>query len=406
MDLNVPDGSAAPAPPRFQLVPFDEFNPSPPGWLVEDVIPASADVKLISPSGFGKTFAALDLTMHVATGRPWLGTHAVKQGAVVYVCAEGTALFAKRRDAWKQHHGVTDRLPIYILAASPQLNGRDGPDVDAVVTAIKALPEPPVLIVLDTQARLSEGLDENRADDMSRFLGAVARLREETGATTLTIHHPGWSGDRERGSSAQRGAVDTVIVLEPADDWGDEETLRPDHAIRLRCKKMKDAESFEPIELTARKVELPADPDDRPQASLVLVPTTSLAPADALAAFAQSRVPADRKRTPAAVTNAKVAVATYRLSRDDSPPSISAIARESGVSKSTTSASVGRLCESGVLVREGDGYRVAPPVHDVLRRVAPWRGWGFVPDSGSPIALEIRPADWNAGYAAAEATEG
>src|SRR5262249_5733763 len=163
--------------------------------------------------------------------------------------------FPKRKAVWKLHYAVDNRVSVYVLPAAPQLDGREGADVVAVLAALKALPEPPLLIVIGTQSRCMEGKDENSAKDMTRFLGAIARLREEMGATTLVLHHPGWDGGRERGSSTQRGTADTVMLIEKEGDWGDHETLHPGCSIRLRCIKQKDDAAFDPIVLQARKVD-------------------------------------------------------------------------------------------------------------------------------------------------------
>jgi|SRR5579862_9740158 len=387
-----------PANAPFQFIAIEDFNPRPPAWLIEGILPATADAKLISLSGFGKTFLALDIAMHIATGTPWLGKYAVKRGVVAYIVAEGDSGFPKRNAAWKLHYAIGDPVSVYVLPAAPQLDGRDGPDVVSVLAALKALPNPPVLIVIDTQSRCMEGKDENSAKDMTRFLGAIARLREETGATTLVLHHPGWDGNRERGSSTQRATADTVMVIEKDGDWGADETLHPGYSIRLRCIKQKDDAAFEPVILRARRVDLPPNADSKPQSSLVLELPAPLSREQALAEFWNSPVPPDKKRTPAWETNAKIAVAAYQLGGDSLAPSISALGRTAGVAKSTASASIKRLSGKRMLLKNGDGYRLAPALREVLAPLAPSRGYVFFPNSPcDPLLLEIRPEDWTSG---------
>jgi hypothetical protein len=67
------------------------------------------------------------------------------------------------------------------------------------------------MIVLDTQAMVTIGMDENSAQDMGVFIEAVKLLAAETGATVLIVHHSGVKGGRARGSTSVRGAMDVEI---------------------------------------------------------------------------------------------------------------------------------------------------------------------------------------------------
>src|SRR4051812_37793236 len=75
---------------RFTLISVGELlELPPPEWLIEGVIESSALGVLYGPPGCGKSFAALDWALSVATGKAWHGRE-VRQGAVVYVAGEGT----------------------------------------------------------------------------------------------------------------------------------------------------------------------------------------------------------------------------------------------------------------------------------------------------------------------------
>jgi len=80
------------------------------------------------------------------------------------------------------------------------------------------------------------GGDENSARDMGLVIANADRVRKATGAAVLLIHHTGKSGDSERGSSALRGACDTMLKV-----VGDRDKLV------LRCEKQKDAPHFSDI---------------------------------------------------------------------------------------------------------------------------------------------------------------
>jgi hypothetical protein len=90
------------------------------------------------------------------------------------------------------------------------------------------------LIVLDTLARCIPGADENSAQDVGRAVAAIDRIRAATGATVLLIHHTGKNGDSERGSSALRGAADTMLAVS-----------NDDGLIRVECAKQKDDVPFD-----------------------------------------------------------------------------------------------------------------------------------------------------------------
>ena len=103
----------------------------------------------------------------------------------------------------------------------------------------------PVLIVLDTLARLMVGGDENSAKDMGLAIEGIDRLRKETSATILVVHHTRKDGQIERGSNALRAAADVMIECKKFDDQGD---------VVFECKKMKDAAPFKKATLQLEPV--------------------------------------------------------------------------------------------------------------------------------------------------------
>src|SRR5215475_4954730 len=99
-------------------------------------------------------------------------------------------------------------------------------------------PEKPALIVFDTLSRCSLGADENSQKDMNFILDALDRVRRETGATVVAVHHTNATGFRERGSTVIRGGMDVML-----------EISKDDELVVVSCSKMKDAADFEPIYL-------------------------------------------------------------------------------------------------------------------------------------------------------------
>ena len=94
----------------------------------------------------------------------------------------------------------------------------------------------PALIVLDTQARLTVGAEENSAADMGKVVATLDRIRQTCHALVLVVHHEPRSGENLRGSTALEGAASTVVRVN-ADG----------PLVTLTCTKQKDAEPFEPL---------------------------------------------------------------------------------------------------------------------------------------------------------------
>jgi hypothetical protein len=188
-------------------------------FLLDDMIVARGFNVLAGPSGGGKSFLAIDLAANIAD----------QGGNVVYVMAEGSGGAYKRAAAWARHNGKP--LPAIrwlvqafdVMSDTPELLGLTGP-CD--------------LVIFDTLHRVTPGIDENSAQEMGRVIQAVDYVRETAGAATLLVHHSGWNDERERGSSALRGAADLMLHMRPS--------KADDTVLELRNTKMKEAEQWQP----------------------------------------------------------------------------------------------------------------------------------------------------------------
>lgn len=207
---------------------------TPPEPVVDGVLYADSIVWLIGAPGHGKSFVAIDIAGCVATSQPWQGNATHGGGnPVLYLIAEGASGLRQRVRAWEasMDHTMTD---VYFLPLAVQV-GVDGDWTALCGLAKQMLPR---LIVVDTQARSTVGMEENSARDMGLFVAAVERLRRASGACVVVVHHQGRSGEHMRGSTALEGAATTIIrVVKDAD------------LVTVECSKQKDAEAFEPISL-------------------------------------------------------------------------------------------------------------------------------------------------------------
>lgn len=216
------------------LVPADDFctKPAPIKWLVKHWLQEQALIMVHGPSGGGKTFAVLDWSMHIAAGFDNWNGHKVKSGAVVYLAGEGHHGLRSRVAAWKQHHKAK-HLNMWLSKAGCDLNTAEG--YQRVLDAVRALPEKPSMIVIDTLHRFLLG-DENSAQDAKTMIDACAGLMREFDCSVLLVHHTGVSEEaqhRARGSSAWKGALEIEISIVPA---------KGDQPMQIVQRKSKDAE--------------------------------------------------------------------------------------------------------------------------------------------------------------------
>ncbi len=243
------------------LISADDFSaqPAPIRWLIKGWLQKEAMCMVHGPSGGGKTFAVLDWCLHIAAGfEEWHGQK-VKPGPVVYLAGEGHHGLRGRVAAWKQEKQAK-KLNMWLSKSGCDLNTPEG--YRQAVDAIRATPQPPCLVVVDTLHRFLEG-DENSAQDAKTMLDACAGLMREFNCSVLLVHHTGVSDEakhRARGSSAWKGALENEISVVPGE------------TIQLVQRKMKDADVLEPMDFALNPVVIEGwfDEDDEPVTSCVL----------------------------------------------------------------------------------------------------------------------------------------
>lgn len=218
----------------------------PVPMLVAGWVPDRAVVRIFGAPGSLKSFVALDWALSVATGTPWLGCP-VQQRDVLYVVAEGAYEFHKRIRAWCVAHSVGWPSALHLIEAAPQMsNPEDIEDLRLTVDELNC-----GLIILDTQARTTIGMNENAAQDAGLIQSAWDRIRGEK-ATLAIVTHAGHDSDRARGSSSFLGAVDAEIRVN--------RPRRADLVAVLSVAKMKDGADDRVVTVVANRV--PLGPDE------------------------------------------------------------------------------------------------------------------------------------------------
>jgi hypothetical protein len=207
----------------------------PIAWLADAIIPREGLCAIYGAPGSGKSFVAIDLAFAVTTGAAWLG-RAVIVGGALYVAAEGLGGLGQRVRAWKEARGFSGReVGVGFVTHGVDLLADGAAERIVAAASSPFVRNPCQLIVIDTLAQSMIG-DENDTRDMSKLIATATKARNLSGATVLLVHHTKKDSDLERGSSALRGGVDTLILCEESDDGR-----------QLVCQKQKDAEAFAPI---------------------------------------------------------------------------------------------------------------------------------------------------------------
>jgi hypothetical protein len=193
---------------------------------------------MVGKPGCMKSFTALDMAGCVGTGETWQG-YPTSKGHVLYLIAEGVRGTKKRVRAWETAMGRrmtgVSFLPVAVQASN-------GPQWAALVEVVKRLQ--PALVVLDTQARVTVGMEENSNTEMGKFADQAEKLRAASGCAVLIVHHIGRAGETGRGASAMDGILSTIIKVSKDEDM-----------ITLECQKNKDGEEWDDIVLRAVSTE-------------------------------------------------------------------------------------------------------------------------------------------------------
>ncbi|MEV7491451.1 AAA family ATPase [Streptomyces anulatus] len=227
--------------------------------LVGDLLHLDTLARIIGPSGHMKSFVTIDIAGHVGTGMKWHGHH-VKQGTVVYLVAEGARGIRQRVRAWEKHHGLKMTGVLFL----PRPVQARGPEWDTLIEAMRRLQ--PAMIVIDTQARVSVGVEENSNTELGIVIERMDDLRRATEACVLLIHHTGHIGEHGRGASAAKGALQSEMHVSKKGDNA------KNIVVTMKVGKQKDSEEGNDLQFGLKVVTLDGEtkPDGRPVTSVVL----------------------------------------------------------------------------------------------------------------------------------------
>lgn len=185
-----------------------------PTWALRGLLPDVGVAQVFGPSRAGKSFLVLDQCLAVANGLDdWFGFPVDRPGHAVYVALEGGFDLKWRVQSWLDEHPGKD-VDQFLARVEQPLDLGSRPSVARLVRQVReALPEDGEvsLLVVDTQGKAAPGRDENSNTAMNEVMGNCHQLAVELGCCVELVHHTGWDEGRERGASAQRGALDAMV---------------------------------------------------------------------------------------------------------------------------------------------------------------------------------------------------
>lgn len=239
---------------KFLLTLRDIYNFPDPEPLIEGLLMERENTCWYGPKKGGKSFAALDAALSIATGRPVYGTLEVPHpGPVIYLTSEGKNGFKKRILAWMQHNGFgkdvdkfLDTVPFYFKPSVP-VAARGFDEAKLYIDGItQHLSGKPRLVIIDTLSKAMRGLNENDPGDGELYMAMAEELIDQLDCTTLTLAHSGKDESKEiRGTSAFGGGFDAIWRIEPNKEA---------KTLKLQSEDMKDSGDLGPYYLHLRSV--------------------------------------------------------------------------------------------------------------------------------------------------------
>ncbi len=219
VDRTEPPHAAAPS-----VLFYGDTAPEPPPWLIRDILPQKQVAILAGQHSAGKTFIGIDISISTMTALPFIGRKVERQGAVLWLAAEGASEVTIRLKAAAVHRLGKDavgELPFaYQVADVPTLSEADAlPKLMRLVDDTKvglATRFPGVelaMIVVDTLNSAAGFSDENSASEAQKVFNVLRRLSDASGALVLVVDHYGKMTETGvRGSSAKSGAADAILA--------------------------------------------------------------------------------------------------------------------------------------------------------------------------------------------------
>ncbi len=211
-----------PPPRETGLIWYGEVPPTPPAYLVDEMLPQVGVAILGGQFGAAKTFIGADLCAAAIINGEFAGKAIKRKGGVLWLAAEGeTEIEMRVRAAIGARSGDPDAPQPFARQAGavPCLTEKDAPGrLKALAAAAaermqKEFGLELALIAIDTLSAAAGFDDENSAAETQKTMNVVAALARETKTLVLLLDHYGKIGESGvRGSSAKSGAADAILA--------------------------------------------------------------------------------------------------------------------------------------------------------------------------------------------------
>lgn len=236
--------------------------------LVEGIIYRDTLAQLSGAPGSYKSFGITGISVALAVGMSWEGHRVPRAGKVVIVAAEGATGLRARILAYCELTRIDPAAldgQLYVLPCPIQLGNVI--DVDDAIDLVREVGAD--LLVLDTRARCTVGLEENSATEQGKAIHALEKIQAAARCAVLGVHHSARSGTAGRGSNSWDGAV-----------WSDLRLEGSDLMAKLHVEKHKDVPAgmdyhFRLVPHTVSPALMP-EADEQQRQTLVFVQADSL----------------------------------------------------------------------------------------------------------------------------------
>ena len=182
--------------PGVDAATYIETEPPPNDPVIDGIFDMGDKAELIGGSKQKKSLTTIELALHVATGRNWLGLTIPKRRRVLYVNLElrDGWIWRRIRRACRAHGIGADELRGWLTV----VNARSRGEIIRHHLVELAAREDADLVVVDPRYKLQlPGESENAGEGIGEILNLFDRVAED-GRALLVVHHDpkGDGGDR------------------------------------------------------------------------------------------------------------------------------------------------------------------------------------------------------------------
>lgn len=198
------------------LVRFSVTDPGPVQWRVDNFVTMDGGIVLIAAEPkVGKSWLAISMAVCGASGKPFMGSYAVREKYKSIIISPECSPKSINRRFHQLCRGM-DIDPVsvvedmYIWPGIISLSdSHDIAELDKNIGETGAK-----MVIIDPLINATAGVDENSAGQIQTLFNDLRRLcHAHQGLTILITHHTAKGAERERGSGAIFGSVDSRIIV-------------------------------------------------------------------------------------------------------------------------------------------------------------------------------------------------